>query len=748
MTSLDAGPGAALSPLPPLRPTGLGSVRAQSSWDPAAWLRGALAAERKVLADVLWERHSAMQAELECRLGARAGRARSPAEAGGPAGSGPPLPAGEARGGSEGLLLAPAAGLDTEAPPSPSELAPAGHARRKIRHRSKILSVALGDEELFPGMASPSSSHRLCPPEGVVKDDQAGTQSTMVGPVRLQDCDEGGPCEEDLRWPPPSGAVENEAVCPRVPPPLQERGRSKDVAGELAGVTASGVFGGESTSRKKCLMEGSSELLYQLVTNAKFELFFSTMILLNAVVVAFAVQFRGFDVGFELGYRWYERPAVETWPMAESSFEVCDWVFGIAFTVELVLKALGMRQYPRAYLTDLWNYFDFAMVVLFYIDALGVTPVKARVLRVIRMVRFARLVKLLRATDGFEALYLMVTAMKGSLGALASSCVILVLLQMLVAFLINQVLYTFYFDNESYDLDERQEVFAYFGTFSRSMLSMFEMTLANWPPICRLLQESVNEWFILFCVVHKLTIGFAVIGVINGVLVQETFKVASTDDHLMIFQRERAVRLHKQKMLRLFRAADDTGDGLLDIKEFSSAMGDRDVQMWMASMELDVSDAPRVFSLVDKDGDGVLTPEELARGVASLKGAARSIDLQILRKELESLRTFIPMVLRLRGGPASARRRARADQRAQRRQYHSSIASGGLSGGLGAVVGRRRRRPSTGNTLFGTPAAGMAPKLGQRSAGKFLDAQAAPRAPTARRWSLPQMPRFSAIRRG
>ncbi|CAK0900277.1 unnamed protein product, partial [Prorocentrum cordatum] len=439
MTSLDAGKGAALAPLPPLRPTGLGPVRAQSSEDLAAWLREALAAERKVLADVLWERHSAMQAELECRLGARAGRARSPAEAGGPGGSGPPLPAGEARGGSEGLLLVPPAGLDTDAPPS--DPAPAGPARRKTRHRSRILSVALGDEELLPGMASPSSSNLLCPPEEVLKGRQAGTQSTMVGPVRLEDCDEGGQCEEDLRWPPssnPSGAVENAAVCPRVPPPLQERGRSKDVAGELAGVTTSGFFGGVSTSSIESLMEGSSEFLYQLVTNSKFELFFSTMILLNAVVVAFAVQFRGFDVGFELGYRWYERPAVETWPMAESFFEVCDWVFGIAFTVELVLKALGMRQYPHAYLADVWNYFDFAMVVLFYIDALGVTPVKAGVLRVTRMVRFARLVKLLRATNGFEALYLMVTAMKGSLGALASSCVILVLLQMLVAFSINQ----------------------------------------------------------------------------------------------------------------------------------------------------------------------------------------------------------------------------------------------------------------------------------------------------------------------
>ncbi|CAK0842989.1 unnamed protein product, partial [Prorocentrum cordatum] len=65
-------------------------------------------------------------------------------------------------------------------------------------------------------------------------------------------------------------------------------------------------------------------------------------------------------------------------------------------------------------------------------------------------------------------------------------------------------------------------------------------------------------------------------------------------------------------------------------------MSDRDVKTWMASMELDVSDAASVFLLVDKDGDGTLTPEELVQGVALLKGAARSIDLHMLRREVVS----------------------------------------------------------------------------------------------------------------
>lgn len=64
-----------------------------------------------------------------------------------------------------------------------------------------------------------------------------------------------------------------------------------------------------------------------------------------------------------------------------------------------------------------------------------------------------------------------------------------------------------------------------------------------------------EEWFMLLCILHKLVIGFAVVGVINGVFIQaatrkllgpvfgseklldflqETFKVASSDNQIMM----------------------------------------------------------------------------------------------------------------------------------------------------------------------------------------------------------------------
>merc|ERR1719345_720517 len=110
-------------------------------------------------------------------------------------------------------------------------------------------------------------------------------------------------------------------------------------------------------------------------------------------------------------------------------------------------------------------------------------------------------------------------------------------------------------------LGKHQELFEYFGTITRCMLSMFELTLGNWPPVTRLLSEEVTEWFMLICIAHKLTIGFAVVGVINGVILQETFKVAATDDMIMVRQKKREQQTLTRKMGLLFEALDASENG-------------------------------------------------------------------------------------------------------------------------------------------------------------------------------------------
>merc|ERR1719171_1919048 len=91
-----------------------------------------------------------------------------------------------------------------------------------------------------------------------------------------------------------------------------------------------------------------------------------------------------------------------------------------------------------------------------------------------------------------------------------------------------------YIVDEEQPLEARKQVFSYFGTFTRATLTMFEVTLANWAPACRLLSNNVSEVYGLVFVLYKLIVGFAVVKVITGVFLHETFKVAQGDDDLMI----------------------------------------------------------------------------------------------------------------------------------------------------------------------------------------------------------------------
>jgi len=193
----------------------------------------------------------------------------------------------------------------------------------------------------------------------------------------------------------------------------------------------------------------------------------------------------------------------------------------------------------------------------------------------------------------------------------------------------------------------RWAIFDYFGTFTRSMLSMFEITLGNWIPITRLLVDNVSEWYMGGFICYKVTVSFAVVKVITGVFMHETFKVASGDDDLMIVNQARLVAKHKRKMHALMAECDESGDGNLDRDEFRSVMRDPRVKTWLSAMELNVSDPDALFNLLDNDpaAPGIITADELAGGVSRLKGTARSLDMAQLREEMKRVAEKIDFIV-------------------------------------------------------------------------------------------------------
>jgi len=243
----------------------------------------------------------------------------------------------------------------------------------------------------------------------------------------------------------------------------------------------------------------------------------------------------------------------------------------------------------------------------------------------LRLARLARLVKLVKNLEAFDSLRVMIKSLYTCIPVLFWSSLVLFFVEVIVGLSLNNMLSP-EIENPERSLSDRTELFKYFGTFSRSMTTMMELTLGNFVPVCRLLMENVSQGYGYSILIYKLIVGFGMLRVMSGVFLHETFKAAASDDELMVVQKKRAQEKHKKKMMRLFKAADPTGEGHIGRAEFAEMLQDQTVKTWLSAQDVEVGDGLLLFDLMD-DGDHKLSPGELIRGMARLKGAARSIDL-------------------------------------------------------------------------------------------------------------------------
>lgn len=81
----------------------------------------------------------------------------------------------------------------------------------------------------------------------------------------------------------------------------------------------------------------------KLVSNPMFDVAAAACIFLNAIVMACEAQWEGLSVGANLSYSTLNQRHVAAWTSAEPAFVVLGYVFGVLFTLELILKIMGQR---------------------------------------------------------------------------------------------------------------------------------------------------------------------------------------------------------------------------------------------------------------------------------------------------------------------------------------------------------------------------------------------------------------------
>eukprot|EP00929_Paragymnodinium_shiwhaense_P119877 TRINITY_DN9178_c0_g2_i2.p1 TRINITY_DN9178_c0_g2~~TRINITY_DN9178_c0_g2_i2.p1 ORF type:complete len:621 (+),score=101.61 TRINITY_DN9178_c0_g2_i2:86-1948(+) len=387
------------------------------------------------------------------------------------------------------------------------------------------------------------------------------------------------------------------------------------------------------------------ERLRSFTEHRGFEMFFAVLIVLNTLNMSIEYQYKSLDVCYNIGFPKCTRPAKQLWQGAEDIFYYLDLAFGFTFTAEVSLKLISQHI---DFFKFLWNYIDSLSLLGWYLVLLSdadliVSPMLLRLARIARLLRFLRLVK---AVQMFDVLCLLIGSLRASVAILLWSSLLLLLI-MCSAALVSHTLILNYINDESLSLEVRHEAYIVFGSFVRSFLTIHGLTFsldinAAWVVF------ELNEWFAVPLLMYQILVSFAVIKVIEAVFLQETIKLAATNDDLVIMEKNRWEAMQETKVRALFNEADESGDGYVDYDEFMMIMSDDKVVSWLEAIDVEVEDPRMVWELLCSwskcPGGSKLNAQAFVKGVGRLKGWAKSLDLLRMLRELGDLKAQMGVI--------------------------------------------------------------------------------------------------------
>eukprot|EP00747_Dinoflagellata_sp_TGD_P137583 gnl/TRDRNA2_/TRDRNA2_175700_c1_seq3.p1 gnl/TRDRNA2_/TRDRNA2_175700_c1~~gnl/TRDRNA2_/TRDRNA2_175700_c1_seq3.p1 ORF type:complete len:593 (+),score=91.93 gnl/TRDRNA2_/TRDRNA2_175700_c1_seq3:223-2001(+) len=313
-------------------------------------------------------------------------------------------------------------------------------------------------------------------------------------------------------------------------------------------------------------------------------------------------------------------------PEHKATWKVFEWIFAVLFAVEVVLKVSALK---KEYFGDWANVFDAGVASLLVLDVALVRPLSqsgdTHFLQIFRLVRLLRMVKVLKMVPELFVI------LRGIIDSLS---------HMLWVFgLLLVVLYTFavfcteYLGRESagfpaFSEDERDVLdvdfehfnnFIFFGTVSRSMISLFNMLVfAEWNTIVRPVYEIHSLFVVVFFALIIVT-SFGVLNVIIGVIVERT-------SESMNQVRESDLEAHRlrqmdtiQQLAPVMFQLDEDDDEMISRTEMEAARSNADLQELLKQVEL-----PHGFTfsdlhqMLDHDGSHYVSKREFIIGMLRL----------------------------------------------------------------------------------------------------------------------------------
>jgi len=175
-----------------------------------------------------------------------------------------------------------------------------------------------------------------------------------------------------------------------------------------------------------------------------------------------------------------------------------------------------------------------------------------------------------------------------------------------------------------------------FGTLFDSMITFFQIQFSGllWSHLWDEVQSL--EW--IFQAAFLSYVGFTLLIVANTI----TSFVCSLQTNVTKRERELLIdseldfneRLVRQ-LYAIFRDFDQNGNGAVSWTEFQLALQDERMQAFLSALELDMSDAVKVFHILASDSTGAIEESDFLLGCLRLRGGATAVDMVRIQMEQE-----------------------------------------------------------------------------------------------------------------
>jgi len=251
-------------------------------------------------------------------------------------------------------------------------------------------------------------------------------------------------------------------------------------------------------------------------------------------------------------------------------------------------------------------------------------------LRLIRLSKLTRYLRILKKAAWLDVLRLILKSIYGSQTTVIWSMILLFMVQSLTSLFLGQVLME-YMTNQKIPLPERRAIYLHWGTFWRCVCTIFEITFVNANTAgIRVLMDNIDIGWSSFFMMYRVLINFVLLSVVKAVIVKQIFKVADSDAELLMQQTLRADSQHRSRMRRVFDLMDCSHDGKISREELEAFIQNDEVKLVLRSLDLKLAvlDVNDLFDMLDTDGSGCVSFDEVLEGFAKAQGSAKGIDMQ------------------------------------------------------------------------------------------------------------------------